>query len=122
MIEDSLYSRALEREMLPKEAQRDVVSANGTFTRLGAFSCTQGHSRMYRVRCEQAKMRRGMWKDVPRLTFGAFAASEDVDAMMPCVSVPPSSSGAVTRSSMARFLLRQLFSIPSSRLECENAE
>ena len=38
MVEDSLYARALEREMLPEEAQRDVVSTDGTLTRLGTFS------------------------------------------------------------------------------------
>ena len=38
MVEDGLHARALENEMLREETKRDVVSADGTFARLGAFS------------------------------------------------------------------------------------
>ena len=62
MVENSLYARALEREMLPEEAERDVVSTDGTLARLGAFSYTQERSSTYRIRCEQGKMRQYMWE------------------------------------------------------------
>lgn len=38
VVEDGLHASALERVVLPEEADRDVVSADRTFARLRAFS------------------------------------------------------------------------------------
>lgn len=53
VVDNGLHACALEREMLPEEAERDVVSANGALTRLGAFSYNQECSSKYRVRCDK---------------------------------------------------------------------
>ena len=81
------------------------------------LSPQMGHSRVsarlamtYRVRCD--KLGELKARGVPRLTIGALTASLDVDATMLCASVSHPSSGAVTRSYTARFLPRQLFSMP----------
>ena len=60
MVEDGLHTRALEREMLPEEAERDVVTANGTLARLRAFGYSQECSSTYRVRCDKCQWGGGL--------------------------------------------------------------
>jgi hypothetical protein len=43
VVKGGLHVSALERVMLPEEAELDVVSANWTLARLGASSWTHGN-------------------------------------------------------------------------------